>query len=624
MTQGVVYQAADGAIISANPAAERILDLSSEQMWGKTSMDPRWKMIKEDGTEVPGPDHPAMIALHTGKTVGPVIRGVFRPDKNDHVWLSITAIPLFEPGQTKPYQVYATFEDVTRRKQAEEALRESEEKFKLLAENSADIIYKIDLEREQYTYASPSVGKLLGYSTEEILSLKAKDTVTAESYAKQQETLINALASGRKTPQIMELEAVHKDGHILPFEIHVTFIPDELGNPVEILGVARDISERKKAEDALRDSEARLKALSEASFEATFLSDQGICIDQNPMAEKMFGYSRDEAIGRHGTQWIDSKDREKVKRNMLNGYEKPYKVMALRKDGSTFPAEIQGRQFRYMDRSVRLTALRDITEQQRLEMQMLQTGKMEAIGTLTGGIAHDYNNLMAVIMGNLSLAMEEAEPGSDLVDFLNKIDIASRKIRDLTHELMSLSRGGKPVKEVGPLNGLLKSAINAIPTDSGISVNEAIFPDLWQVPHDFYKTGAVFRNVVTNAVEAMPDGGTLTIKAENLTVEGQDSGLPLDPGDFVHISIQDQGKGIAEEHMKKIFDPYFSSKQRGTQKGMGLGLTTAYVIVKQHQGHFQIESSPGVGTTVNIYFPAESGQSQWTAQSLRRTKRHRP
>ncbi len=126
MAHGVVYHAADGSIISANPAAERILGLSLEQMQGKTCMDPRWKMIMEDGTAVPGEDHPAMITLRTGETVGPVVRGVFHPDKNSHIWLSITAIPLFQPGDSKPFQVYATFEDITDRKQAEDNLKRIE------------------------------------------------------------------------------------------------------------------------------------------------------------------------------------------------------------------------------------------------------------------------------------------------------------------------------------------------------------------------------------------------------------------------------------------------------------------------------------------------------------------
>ena len=250
----------------------------------------------------------------------------------------------------------------------------------------------------------------------------------------------------------------------------------------------------------------------------------------------------------------------------------------------------------------------DITDRSRLEAALQHSRKMEGIATLTGGIAHDYNNLMSIIIGNLSMAMEEAGPGSLLADFLKEANTASRKVRDLTHELMSLSKGGDPVKEVGSIVELLKSALDAIPAESGISVNEIIPRELWQVPHDPYKIGAIFRNVVTNAVESMTEGGALTVKAENLTVEDNDQypGLPLNTVNYVHISIQDQGVGILEEHLEKIFDPYFSTKKMGASKGMGLGLATSYAIIKKHGGHIKIDSSPGAGTTVNIYLPAES------------------
>jgi len=262
-----------------------------------------------------------------------------------------------------------------------------------------------------------------------------------------------------------------------------------------------------------------------------------------------------------------------------------------------------------------LSSGEDVTERKRAEeekkklaAQLLQSSKMESIAILSGGIAHDYNNLMSIVMGNLSMAQEEAEPGSDLADFLNGANMASRKVRDLTHELMSLSRGGAPVKELGSIDESLKTALDIMPADSGISLNESVSQDLWQVPRDPYKIGAVFRNVVTNAVEAMPEGGTLTITAENLRIEDKEQypGLPLNPSNYVQISFQDQGVGIQQEHLDKIFDPYFSTKEMGVQKGMGLGLATAYAIVKSHGGHIQIDSSPGAGTTVNIYLPAES------------------
>ena len=182
---------------------------------------------------------------------------------------------------------HAMIQDVSEHKRSEEVLRESEEKFKLLAEHSADIIYKINLESEQYTYASPSVETLFGYSPEEILSLKAKDTLTAESYGKQREKLINAVAGGRRSPEIMEIEVVHKDGHILPVEIHAKFISDERGNPVEILGVARDITERKQAEEERERLEAQLQQASKMEAIGTLAG--GIAHDFNNLLMAMQG-----------------------------------------------------------------------------------------------------------------------------------------------------------------------------------------------------------------------------------------------------------------------------------------------------------------------------------------------
>jgi len=254
----------------------------------------------------------------------------------------------------------------------------------------------------------------------------------------------------------------------------------------------------------------------------------------------------------------------------------------------------------------------DITEPKKLRETLRRVQRMETISTLTGGIAHDYNNLMSIVIGNLSMAVEEAGPVSLLADFLNEATNASYKVRDLTHELMSLSRGGSPVKESGSLKKLLRHASEVIATENGITLKESIRNDLWPVAFDPYKMGAVFRNVLTNAAEAMPDGGTITVQAQNLQLEGGKKGfyLPLKPGNYVHSSIQDQGIGIAEAHLEKVLDPYFSTKARGVKKGMGLGLTTAYAIVNQHGGHIQIDSSPGAGTTVNIYLPAEGDPEQ--------------
>jgi PAS domain S-box-containing protein len=212
MAQGVIYQAADGAIISANPAGERILGLTFDQMQGKTSMDPRWKMIKEDGTEVPGEDHPAMIALRTGETVGPVVRGVFHPDKNNHIWLSITVIPLFQPGEAKPFQAYATFEDITGRKQAEDRLGESEEKYRQLVENQNDVFFATD-ENGRITYMSPSMESMSGYKPEKLVERDFTSLIYSGDIPCPRETFMREILTGER--KLHEFRIISTSGELV-------------------------------------------------------------------------------------------------------------------------------------------------------------------------------------------------------------------------------------------------------------------------------------------------------------------------------------------------------------------------------------------------------------------------
>jgi two-component system, cell cycle sensor histidine kinase and response regulator CckA len=350
--------------------------------------------------------------------------------------------------------------------------------------------------------------------------------------------------------------------------------------------------------------------------------ENGILTYISPRVTPLMGYDPSEIMGRSFTEFVHPDDLPSALgrfQEIEKGKFMPSEYRLMSKSGAYHWVRASTRPIYLADRFAGLKGLvTDITEEMQLKENLLQARKMEAISTLTGGIAHDYNNLMSAIMGNLSMAMEETEPGSLLADFLQKANNASYKVRDLTHELMALSSGGEPLKEVGSLKELLQSALGTIPVENGISVNESISKDLWQVPYDTYKMGSVFRNVVTNAVEAMPEGGALTITAENLRIEDKEQypGLPVNPGDYVHISFQDQGVGIPKEHLDKIFDPYFSTKEMGVSKGMGLGLATAYAIVKSHGGHVAFDSSPDVGTTVNIYLPAQRQPLQYDGTNL--------
>jgi PAS domain S-box-containing protein len=393
-------------------------------------------------------------------------------------------------------------------------------------------------------------------------------------------------------------------------EISVTWLDRDVH---QFVCFCRDVTERKKMEQALKESEEKLRVIFDTVYSGVILVDAaGIITFANRRMAEMFGHDMEEFIGTSYPEYMHETQSDAGKHTMLQlirgdidhvFVERLYR----KKDGTVFWGQISGSRLCHPDGSFSslVGVIADISERKRLEAQLQQSQKMEAVGTLTGGIAHDYNNLLAVIMGNLSMAREETAPHSVMAGFLHEAEQASSKARALTHELMTLSKGGYPMKKPGSIESLLKEIAGQTQTHDGIDYTFSIQDDLWPVEYDSKQMQYVISNVLINAVEAMPQGGTITIQAENQVIEnkGNDSGVPLKDGKYVRISIKDEGRGIPEEDIDKIFDPYFSTKERGVQKGMGLGLTTAYAVVEKHGGNIMVNSTTGVGTTVTIYLP---------------------
>ena len=250
-------------------------------------------------------------------------------------------------------------------------------------------------------------------------------------------------------------------------------------------------------------------------------------------------------------------------------------------------------------------------EKARLETELRQARKMEMIGTLTGGIAHDYNNLLAITMGNISLAKTEVKSGAPILAYLKNAENAALKSKDLTHKLMIISEGGGPMRESGSIGSLLREALEEMAPHGNIECSLEISQDLWNVHYDPTQMRYAISNVLINAMEALPRGGVIDIQAGNTITGNPNNAFPTtsENGKHVLIVVKDNGTGIPKKHLKKIFDPYFSTKERGIQKGMGLGLTTSGSIIRKHEGSIKVKSVPSAGTTVSIFLPAAESEA---------------
>ncbi|MBI5074803.1 MAG: GAF domain-containing protein [Nitrospirae bacterium] len=242
-----------------------------------------------------------------------------------------------------------------------------------------------------------------------------------------------------------------------------------------------------------------------------------------------------------------------------------------------------------------------------IEQLETQTQKLESLGLLAGGIAHDFNNLLTAIMGNISLAMMHMPAAGRAKDMLHEAEKASERARDLTLQLLTFAKGGAPIKETSSIAGIIKDSAGFALRGSNIAFDLVVSEGLWHVDVDAGQMSQVFHNLVINASHAMPDGGTISVYCENLDLQNACDVPVLTPGRYVKISVKDQGIGISGEYLTRIFDPYFTTKQ----KGSGLGLATVYSIVRKHDGHITVESELGTGSTFHIYLPAsakEAGQ----------------
>jgi len=383
----------------------------------------------------------------------------------------------------------------------------------------------------------------------------------------------------------------------------------------------QEIKERKQAEEALRESEEKYRNILEGVEEGYFEVDlSGNLTFANIRSCTTMGYSRDELLGMNNREYTTPETARKMYQvfNQVYRTGEPAQIHdyeVVRKDGTKIFLGIStslikdrdGRPigFRGTFRDVS-ERLHEEEEKKRIEAQLQQTQKLESIAVLADGMAHDFNNLLTRIRGNIDIAKEDLRPGSESYTILSEAEKECVRARELTRRFRAFSNDSVSNKKTGTLTGLIEDWINRALSGSEVRSECFIPDDLWLVEFSEKHIKRVIHNLILNADEAMPEGGIIRVSAENITCEGGNGEIrmPRKEGNYVKISIQDEGMGISEDHLPKVFDPYFSTKEIGTQQGMGLGLAVSYSIIKKHDGYIYFDSQVGVGTTVNIYLPA--------------------
>jgi PAS domain S-box-containing protein len=327
----------------------------------------------------------------------------------------------------------------------------------------------------------------------------------------------------------------------------------------------------------------------------------------SPSVKGHFGYSREEMIGTPATgYYADPRERDKLLKDIRqNGRVVDFEITVRAKDDRLVNASLNAHLlYEPAGKPAGIEGiLRDITERKRAEEERLKSHTLESIGILAGGIAHDFNNLLTAIVGNISLAKMFVQPGDRVYGRLTDTEQICGIAAELSQRLLTFATGGIPVRKVAPLAELIRDTVTSYLKDSNISPEFGLPDGLYAVAIDGGQMRQVFGNLAMNAREAMPDGGRLSIRGENLQISAQDS-LPIQEGRYLRISVRDTGVGIPAENLARIFDPYYSTKDTYSQKGLGLGLAVCYSIIKRHDGLITAESEPGKGTNFSIYIPA--------------------
>jgi PAS domain S-box-containing protein len=526
--------------------------------------------------------------------------------------------------------------DITDRK-----VEEVQFHYELLFQNSRDIVLLVRRGDRKILEANAAAASAYGYSRDELLNLSISD-LWAKDAGMTPDQLAQAEAEG------LLFETIHrrKDGSTFPVE--VSSRGTAVAGTRTLISVIRDITKRRRAEEALRESHERLRVLAEATFEGIGFSEEGRILEVNDQLARMLGYEKDELIGMEISSMVFPEDRPRVLENIRKNRESVIEHRFVRKDGTVMTAEVHGKPFMYEGREIRVTALQDITERkkteqalykahgelelrveerteelrgayenlkketkerERAEAQLRQAQKMEALGTLAGGVAHDFNNMLAAIIGFSEIALDRIPAESGVQRQLQRILQAGLRGRDLVKQMLTFSRTTEQEKKPVLLSSIVKESVRLLRASipQTISMRTNVKSESSLILGDAVQIQQIIMNLCTNAAHAMREkGGTLDIELCDHSVSpSTENPHGIKPGLYMKLIVSDTGTGISPDIMDKIFDPFFTTKKLG--EGTGLGLSVVHGIVKQSSGYVTVESVPNQGSAFTVYLPKVMG-----------------
>jgi PAS domain S-box-containing protein len=542
--------------------------------------------------------------------------------KDGQVHMAVTNTPT-ESG-IRHYQVVATplraadgsiaaaiemVEDVTERKQVEEALQVSEERYRLLTETSPNAITVANISG-QISMVNHRALSVYGHSdSAEVLGRNIMEWIPPKEQEKASTAFAQVCGGGNVTD--FELRLMKADGELFWGSVNASLAREHDGRPPFVIIVTTDVTGRKIAEEKVRQNEEFIRNILDAVDEGFIV----VARDHRIMTANK-AYCRqvclplDEVIGKHCYKVSHETDRpcyedgEECAVQHVFETGEPHTALHRHADAERGILYIETKAYPLRDVSGNVTAvietINNITEKHLLEKERLKTQKLESIGLLAGGIAHDFNNLLQGVFGYISMVKVHLNQKEKALEMIQQAEMALHMSVNLTSQLLTFSKGGMPVKKKLALCPLIENSVKFALSGSRIDYTLTCEQALWMVEADEGQLGQVIQNIVLNADQAMPMGGVIQVSVKMVRMPAKGLSARLPEGNYVEVTVTDNGIGIPEQYLSRIFDPYFTTKD----KGSGLGLATSYSIIKNHGGLIDVKSKPGEGTTFSVYLPA--------------------